>query len=64
MEPDDLLRALVAVFERLGVPYFVTGSYQQGNSEKHLRDIASILRKCGFPIDREYIAGWAAKLGV
>lgn len=38
--------------------------YQDGNSEKHLRDIASILKTCGFPIDWEYIEEWVPNLGV
>ena len=38
--------------------------YQDGGSEKHLRDIASILLIQGTKIDREYIAHWAHKLVV
>lgn len=38
--------------------------YQEGGSEKHLRDIASMLSIQGPKIDREYIADWAGKLGV
>lgn len=38
--------------------------YQEGGSEKHLRDIASMLSIQGPLIDREYIADWAGKLGV
>lgn len=38
--------------------------YQEGVSEKHLRDIAGIVRVQGPNIDREYISHWAIKLGV
>jgi hypothetical protein len=38
--------------------------FQESNSEKHLRDIASILLVQGTAIDRSYIAEWADKLGV
>lgn len=37
--------------------------YDIGGSEKHLRDIAGILRISGDHIDRNYIDEWAAKLG-
>jgi hypothetical protein len=35
--------------------------YQDGGSDKHLRDIAGILKRSGDLIDRDYVAGWAAK---
>ncbi len=38
--------------------------YQEGESEKHLRDIAGILLISGAEVDRAYIAEWAAKLGL
>ena len=38
--------------------------YQQGGSDKHLRDIAGVLRLQGPALDRDYIQGWAARLGV
>lgn len=38
--------------------------YSEGGSEKHLRDISSMLRISGGQIDREYIETWAARLGV
>ena len=38
--------------------------YQEGGSEKHLRDIASMLRVSGDEIDRAYIKHWAAQLGL
>lgn len=38
--------------------------YQEGGSEKHLRDISSILKVQGASIDRLYIEHWARRLGV
>ena len=38
--------------------------YQVGGSEKHLRDIAAMLRVSGEQIDRGYIAHWADQLGL
>ena len=38
--------------------------YQEGGSEKHLRDIAAMLTIRGAQIDRSYIEEWSAKLGV
>lgn len=38
--------------------------YKEGRSEKHTRDIASILRVQGDRIDRDYIARWAIDLKV
>ncbi|HEV3342823.1 MAG TPA: hypothetical protein VG125_20795 [Pirellulales bacterium] len=38
--------------------------YQEGGSDKHLRDIAGVLRICNRPIDYVYIESWAMKLGV
>ena len=37
--------------------------YADGESEKHLRDIASMLKTMGSGIDRDYIADWASRLG-
>jgi predicted nucleotidyltransferase len=36
--------------------------YHEGGSEKHLRDIAGILKVSGDIVDREYVAGWAERL--
>ncbi len=36
--------------------------YQLGGSEKHLRDIAAMLRVSGDQIDRAYVAHWAGEL--
>ena len=38
--------------------------YQEGGSEKHLRDIAGILLVQGNAVDWKYISEWAVKLGV
>ena len=38
--------------------------YKQGESEKHLRDICSMLRISGETINKEYISEWAEKMGV
>ncbi|WP_083233774.1 hypothetical protein [Planctopirus hydrillae] len=38
--------------------------YQEGGSEKHLRDIASILLIQKEAIDRDYLTHWAETLGV
>lgn len=38
--------------------------YREGGSEKHLRDIAGILRISGDEVDRQYVAQWAGRLGL
>jgi len=38
--------------------------YREGGSEKHLRDIAGIVRVQADALDRDYVAEWAEKLGV
>jgi len=38
--------------------------YREGGSEKHLRDIAGVLKVQGGRVDRQYIAAWADRLGV
>ncbi len=38
--------------------------FKEGGSEKHLRDIAGIMKISGSEIDRAYIADWAKKLAV
>ena len=37
--------------------------YTDGGSEKHLRDIVGILKRCGPLLDRAEVAAWAEKLG-
>jgi hypothetical protein len=38
--------------------------YQEGGSEKHLRDIAGVLKHGGTGVDRSYVQRWADQLGV
>ena len=38
--------------------------YEEGGSEKHLRDIAGIMRISGAKVDRAYIERWAATLNL
>jgi len=38
--------------------------YKEGGSEKHLRDIAGILKISGEMVDRDYIVDWAKRLGL
>lgn len=39
-------------------------SYKEGGSDKHFRDIASMIRVSGSSFDRAYLEGWAEKLEV
>ena len=38
--------------------------FREGGSEKHLRDIAGVLKISGDRVDLTYIASWAARLGL
>jgi len=38
--------------------------YREGGSERHLRDIAGMLRISGSEIDIEYVTAWAQRLGL
>jgi hypothetical protein len=38
--------------------------YQEGGSEKHLRDITGVLKTAGARVDRAYVEHWADRLGV
>jgi hypothetical protein len=38
--------------------------YHEGRSEKHLRDIAGIIKLQGTQLDHEYVVEWAERLGV
>jgi hypothetical protein len=38
--------------------------YREGGSEKHLRDMAGMLKVSGADIDQEYVARWAESLGL
>lgn len=36
----------------------------EGGAERHLRDIAGVLRVSGTEIDRDYLTEWADRLGL
>ena len=38
--------------------------HRQGGSDKHLRDVAGVLRISGERLDREYLDAWAKQLGL
>ena len=38
--------------------------YREGGSEKHLRDIAGVLKVSGHRLDHGYISDWADRLGL
>ena len=38
--------------------------YREGGADKHLRDIAGILKISGESVDRNYISEWAQRLGL
>jgi len=38
--------------------------YREGEHEKHLRDVAAMLRISGDEIDREYVGDWSSRLGL
>lgn len=38
--------------------------YREGQSDKHLRDIAGMLKVSGDIIDRDYVTKWAQELDV
>jgi hypothetical protein len=38
--------------------------YAEGGSDKHLRDIAGVLKVCGDSVDLDYVTRWAANFGV
>jgi hypothetical protein len=38
--------------------------YREGGSEKHLRDVAGVLKISDESVDRAYITGWASRLGL
>lgn len=38
--------------------------YREGGAEKHLRDITGVLKVSGQRVDRDYVDGWAARLGL
>jgi hypothetical protein len=38
--------------------------HRRGGSDKHLRDIAGVLRISGEQLDREYLDSWAQRMGL
>ena len=38
--------------------------YQEGGSEKHLRDVAGMLKLSGAAIDQQYVSRWSEELGL
>ena len=38
--------------------------YAEGGSDKHLRDIASVLRISCSDVDRDYVGEWSERLGL
>ena len=40
------------------------GSYSEGGSEKHLRDVAGMMKVSGGLVDTAYVARWAEHLGL
>lgn len=63
-QPLPLLPGVTAYFARPeDVILYKLIYYREGGSEKHLRDIASMLAVSHDTIDQEYIAQWAPRLG-
>ena len=60
MTQADLLYHVVDTFEELGINYMISG--REGGSERHLRDIAGIMRISGSEVDPGYIEEWARRL--
>lgn len=38
--------------------------YRKGGSEKHLRDIAGVIKVCGAELDLDYLKRWTRRLGL
>ena len=38
--------------------------YREGGSDKHLRDIAGVIKVMGHDLDRHYLEAWARRLGL
>ena len=65
MNQAELLRYVVKTLESFEINYMLKLLYfQQGGSERHLRDIAGMLRVSAPEIDTRYIEDWAQRLGV
>lgn len=64
MEQVDLLRHTLYAARPEDLILSKLLYYQEGGSEKHLRDIAGMLAASPEKIDREYVRRWATELGV
>lgn len=66
MQLPELIEPFVSRFERLAIPYMVTGSkleyFREGGSEKHVRDIRSMLQISD--IDRAAVESFVAARGL
>lgn len=71
--PDQLARRIRLPIEGGHNVWFVSPEdlilkkmdfYREGGSDKHLRDIAGILKISGEQVDQSYVSDWAQKLGL
>lgn len=71
--PDQLARRTKVATEASRAIWFVSPEdlilkkmdfYREGGSDKHLRDIAGILKISAGKVDRAYITKWASELGL
>jgi hypothetical protein len=62
IQPSDLYHANFAAPEDVIIKKMEY--YREGGSEKHLRDIAGILKISNEAVDRSYISEWAKRLGL
>jgi hypothetical protein len=60
VDQPELLKFAIQTLERLGKLVY----YRDGGSDKHLRDIAGILKFSGDLVDRDYVSRFAKQLGV
>jgi hypothetical protein len=58
MEQIELIRHAEQTLDALAVPYAL-----EGGGDRHLRDIAGILRVTGDGVNREEVERWATNLG-
>ncbi len=71
--PDELVRRVQMPLADGRPAWFVAAEdlilhkmafYREGGSDKHLRDVASMLKISGDQIDRGYVTAWSARLGL
>jgi hypothetical protein len=71
--PDELARRRQLSLADVRAAWFISAEdlilhkmnfYREGGSDKHLRDIASIVKISGAAIDSVYIATWPERLGL